>query len=142
MNLKCIVEKGGILPLKATTGSMGWDVFATTLEIVDQGETRAIPLNVRLDLLDSGYWAQVVGKSGLGRKGLIVHSGIIDIDYTGIIHVVCTNLTGEILRFERGHKIAQIILHKTPECGIIEASNQLKLAETTRGAGGFGSTGA
>lgn len=91
--------------------------------------------------LPIGYEAQVRPRSGLAaKKGITVLNspGTIDADYRGEIGVILVNLSNETFVVENGERIAQIVIakHERAEWNAVE-----QLSETSRGAGGFGSTG-
>ena len=91
--------------------------------------------------LPIGYEAQVRPRSGLAaKKGITVLNspGTIDADYSGEIGVILVNLSNEAFTVENGERIAQLVIakHERAEWQEVE-----ELTETTRGAGGFGSTG-
>jgi dUTP pyrophosphatase len=91
--------------------------------------------------LPIGYEAQVRPRSGLAlKKGITVLNspGTVDADYRGEIGVILVNLSSETFVIENGERIAQLDIakHERAEWNPVEA-----LSETSRGAGGFGSTG-
>jgi dUTP pyrophosphatase len=91
--------------------------------------------------LPIGYEAQVRPRSGLAaKKGVTVLNspGTVDADYRGEIGVILVNLSNEDFTIENGERIAQLIIaqHERAEWIAVET-----LSETTRGEGGFGSTG-
>ena len=91
--------------------------------------------------LPEGYEAQVRPRSGLALKnGITVLNtpGTIDADYRGEIGVILVNLSNEDFVIENGERIAQLIIAKHERAEWIEVQ---ELSETSRGEGGFGSTG-
>jgi len=91
--------------------------------------------------LPVGYEAQVRPRSGLAaKKGITVLNapGTIDADYRGEIGVILANLSNEDFTVENGERIAQLVIakHERAEWELVET-----LSETSRGEGGFGSTG-
>ena len=91
--------------------------------------------------IPSGYEAQVRPRSGLAlKKGITVLNspGTIDADYRGEIRVILINLSNDIFEITDGDRIAQMVIssHVQAVWEKVEV-----LAETTRGAGGFGHTG-
>ncbi|MDT8415276.1 MAG: dUTP diphosphatase [Flavobacteriaceae bacterium] len=91
--------------------------------------------------LPIGYEAQVRPRSGLAAKfGITVLNtpGTIDADYRGEIGVILVNLSSSDFVVEDGDRIAQLVIAKHEQAGFIRVSD---LSETTRGSGGFGSTG-
>jgi dUTP pyrophosphatase len=91
--------------------------------------------------LPPGIEGQIRPRSGLAlRHGVTVLNspGTVDSDYRGEIHVLLVNLGAEPFTIERGTRIAQLVLAAIVPAAVCEVSN---LDETTRGVGGFGSTG-
>lgn len=130
------------LPSYATLCSAGMDLCAaidvpTTME---PGAIMLIPTGLSI-ALPAGFEAQVRPRSGLAAKnGITVLNspGTIDADYRGEIKVILVNHGPAAFTIERGMRIAQMIVarHATVEWDIVGS-----LDETTRGSGGFGSTG-
>ena len=91
--------------------------------------------------LPIGYEAQVRPRSGLAAKnGITVLNapGTIDADYRGEIGVILVNLSNDDFVIQNGERIAQMIITKHERAEWIEVQ---ELTETSRGQGGFGSTG-
>jgi dUTP pyrophosphatase len=99
-----------------------------------------VPTGLYIALPD-GYEAQVRPRSGLAAKhGITVLNspGTVDADYRGEIKVILVNLSSEPFEIVPGERIAQMVIaaHQQAEWEEVES-----LDDTTRGAGGFGSTG-
>lgn len=131
------------LPAYQTPGSAGLDLCAALAEPVrlGPGERRLIPTGLIFEL-PAGYEAQVRPRSGLALKhGLtIVNSpGTIDSDYRGEVGVVLINHGHEPFVVEPLSRIAQVVI-----APVVQVRVELtdSVTETTRGAGGYGSTGA
>ena len=130
------------LPSYETLGSAGMDLRAFidgpfTLKPLE----RAIVKTGLFIELPIGHEAQVRPRSGLAaKKGITVLNspGTIDADYRGEIGVILVNLSNEDFIIERGERIAQLVIAKH-ERVVWEETEELN--ETSRGAGGFGSTG-
>ena len=104
------------------------------------GARAAIPTGIAI-ALPPGIEGQIRPRSGLAlRHGVTVLNapGTVDADYRGEVHVILVNLGRDPFTVERGARIAQLILAATVQGAICEVSS---LDETTRGHGGFGSTG-
>ena len=114
--------EGLSLPAYETTGSAGMDVRAAVPET-------------------EGYEIQVRPRSGLAAKhGLTCLNtpGTIDSDYRGEIKVILINLGDAPFTIARGERVAQLVLAPVTQLGWKEVDS---LDETSRGDGGFGSTG-
>ncbi len=130
------------LPKYATAQSAGCDLLAAidadiTLK---PGERKLVPTGIALGL-PPNYEAQVRPRSGLALKnGVTVLNtpGTIDADYRGEVCVILINLGQEDFTIPRGMRIAQMIIAPVSQAQWNLVTN---LDETTRGAGGFGSTG-
>lgn len=137
-----IGERGEHLPLPtyATEGSAGLDLRADEPVMLGPGERCLVPTGVAIQL-PRGYEGQVRPRSGLAlRHGvtLVNTPGTIDSDYTGEVSVILVNLGQEQVRFERGERIAQLVVARHERATLVEVD---ALEPTSRGAGGFGHTG-
>ena len=142
MKVKIINKSGHALPNYETIASAGMDLRADISEPVTLGPLeRAIVKTGLFIELPIGFEAQVRPRSGLAaKKGITVLNspGTIDADYRGEIGVILVNLSNEPFRIENGERIAQLIIAKHERAEWVEVE---ELSETTRGEGGFGSTG-
>jgi len=130
------------LPEYATLQSAGMDLRANLDEpvILKPMERRLIPTGIYI-ALPSGFEAQVRPRSGLAiKKGITVLNspGTIDADYRGEICVILINLSQEDFVVNDGERIAQMVISRYEK---VEWSNVVALADTERGAGGFGHSG-
>lgn len=142
LKLKVLLENGARLPEYKTPGSAGADLRACLAEgiWIQPMERMAIPTGIRLELPE-GCEAQVRPRSGLAlEKGLtcLNSPGTIDSDYRGEIKVILINLGNEPVFIQPGDRIAQLVI-STYERARFEVEETL--AATSRGEGGFGSTG-
>lgn len=130
------------LPFYATENSAGMDLLAAIDSdiIIKPGKRQLIKTGIAIALPEF-YEAQIRPRSGLALKnGITVLNtpGTIDADYRGEIGVILINLGEENFTVTRGMRIAQMIISKYEKANLQLCSN---LDETSRGAGGFGSTG-
>ena len=130
------------LPSYETLLSAGMDLRAVTTKPITLGSLDRVIIKTGLFIaLPGGYEAQVRPRSGLAaKKGITVLNapGTIDADYRGEIGVILVNLSKEDFTIENGDRIAQLIIAKYER---VEWNNVKELSETSRGSGGFGSTG-
>ncbi|CAM3966561.1 MULTISPECIES: dUTP diphosphatase [Flavobacterium] len=142
MQIKIINKSQHELPNYETIASAGMDVRANVSKsIVLKPLERTIVKTGLFIELPIGYEAQVRPRSGLAaKKGVTVLNapGTIDADYRGEIGVILVNLSNENFTIENGERIAQIVIAKHERAEWIKVE---ELSETTRGEGGFGSTG-
>ena len=130
------------LPAYASAAAAGADLVAAIDHDIELGplERRIVPTGISI-ALPVGFEAQVRPRSGLAAKhGVTVANapGTVDADYRGEVQVILVNLSHDSFTVERGARIAQLVLAATLQAVICEVAS---LDETTRGAGGFGSTG-
>jgi len=142
MTIKIINRSAHALPDYETIASAGMDLRANLdTPIVLNPLERAIVKTGLFIELPLGYEAQVRPRSGLAaKKGVTVLNspGTIDADYRGEIGVILVNLSNEVFTVENGERIAQLVIAKHERAQWLEAD---VLTETSRGEGGFGSTG-
>ncbi len=142
MRIKIINRSEHPLPSYETMYSAGMDLRANVTETSTlKPLQRAIVKTGLFIELPIGYEAQVRPRSGLAaKKGITVLNspGTIDADYRGEIGVILVNLSNEDFTIEHGERIAQLVIAKH-ERAVWEEVDELE--ETSRGAGGFGSTG-
>jgi len=89
--------------------------------------------------LPAGSFAMICARSGLGSKGILPMTGIIDSDYTGVIKVVMFNHSNTIFKIRKGDRIAQLII--LPQVPYQLKQTMSIQSKTKRGSSGFGSTG-
>jgi dUTP pyrophosphatase len=140
--VKIINESNNPLPSYATAGAAGMDIRAFVDEPIRlQPLQRAlIPTGLFVEI-PGGYEAQIRPRSGLAIKQGITclnTPGTIDSDYRGEIKIILINLSDEIQVINSGDRIAQMVVQKTEQVFLEEVAI---LSETSRHAGGFGSTG-
>lgn len=136
------LANGQDLPLPAyeTAGAAGMDLRAAEPMVLKPGARCLLPTGIAI-ALPQGFEAQVRPRSGLAAKhGVTVLNapGTIDCDYRGEVKVPLINLGQEDFQILRGDRIAQMVIAPVTRIAWAEASS---LAETARGAGGFGSSG-
>jgi len=133
---------GGVLPKYQTEHSAGLDLAAAVTEpvILTPMSSALIPTGMMIEL-PVGYEAQIRPRSGLALKHNIIipnSPGTIDADYRGEIKVILMNLGKNDFTINRGDRIAQMVIAKVERA---EFTLNDSLAESKRGAGGFGHTG-
>jgi dUTP pyrophosphatase len=138
------LEHFGSLPVPQceTAGSAGMDIRAANSEPIKlkPGERELIPTGLKM-ALPKGYEAQIRPRSGLAyRSGITMLNtpGTIDSDYRGEVKVLAVNLGEESFVIRHGDRIAQMVI-----APILQAVTSVvdELPDTSRGEGGFGSTG-
>lgn len=142
MKVKVINRSKHDLPRYETALSAGMDVRANLDDpIVLKPLARAlVPTGLFVEL-PAGYEMQVRPRSGLAAKyGLTVLNapGTVDADYRGEVKVILANLSADEFVINDGERIAQLVVAQHSQ---VEWEETDELSDTSRGAGGFGSTG-
>ena len=136
-----LLRPGAKAPFRATPGSTGMDLYACIEApgYVDIGpDVTLVPAGIALEA-PIGWDVQVRPRSGLGRQGVSIIFGTVDPDYRGEIFVsMHTFGTKESYRVQDGDRIAQIVIARAL---LVDVQVVDELSDSTRGAGGHGSTG-
>ncbi len=139
MNLKIKkLHSDAQIPAYAHKGDAGMDFFALERTLLKPGQRVAVKTGISIEIPD-GYVGLFWDKSGISiKEGLKTLGGVIDAGYRGEILIGMTNLSSKEYVFEKGHKVAQLLIQKieSSQIDIVEL-----LSETKRDIGGFGSTG-
>lgn len=142
-NLKIVLDHPDAKPpTRASDGSAGYDLYAVEDVILRSNDTtKMVDTGVKIQL-PPGHEAQVRCRSGLALKGIRVANspGTIDTDFTGRIKVLVQYVHSEPPTFtiNKGDRIAQMVIQKYE---VLPVELVDSLDQTTRGEGGFGSTG-
>lgn len=132
------LHPSAMMPKYGHYGDAGFDLCVVKDTLVGKGEWFLVPTGIAMEIPD-GYVGLIWDKSGVSIKhGIKTIGGVIDSTYRGEVFVAVVNLRDKNHLFEKGDKIAQMIIQKKE---IVEFLEVDKLSETTRGSGGFGSTG-
>lgn len=140
MVVRVINKSNNELPSYETISSAGCDVRSIHSATINPGDRLLVKTGLYVEI-PIGYEIQVRPRSGLAfSKGITVLNtpGTIDADYRGEIGVILINHGHEQVYLEDGERIGQLVLNKVEQ---IEWEPVLALADTSRGTGGFGSTG-
>jgi dUTP pyrophosphatase len=124
-------------PAYAHPGDAGMDLFSCVEMTLAPGETRPVPTGIQM-AIPQGYVGLVWDKSGISIMGVHRLAGVVDAGYRGEVRVVMVNLGTEPFEIKPGMKIAQMLIQPVEAPTIVESES---LDDTSRGAGGFGSTG-
>lgn len=149
MKIKTIVTDPALLeygvPARASVGSAGLDLramFEAPSMILRPGAVVSVPTGMRIWIEDPIFVGMVFARSGLGTKGVVLGNGtgIIDADYQGPLTLSLLNRSQVPIQINRGDRVAQLVVVPVAaaELEVVESFE----AETERGEGGFGSTGA
>ncbi len=142
MKIKIINKSKHPLPNYETIASAGMDIRANIDEPITLGSLDRVIVKTGIYIeLPIGYEAQVRPRSGLAAKHgitMLNSPGTIDADYRGEIGVIVVNLSKDAFIINDGERIAQLVIAKHERA---EWEQVTELSETSRGTGGFGSTG-
>lgn len=126
------------VPAFAHPGDAGMDLYSVEDMVLAPGERGSVPTGIAIELPD-GYVSLVWDKSGPSHKfGVKTLGGVLDSGYRGEYLIGLINLGQEPFEIRKGQKIAQLLIQKVERPEIEETD---ELGDTSRGAGGFGSTG-
>jgi dUTP pyrophosphatase len=142
MHIKIVNKSNWALPTYETLQAAGMDLRASIQEDLEikPGDRTLVSTGLYIEL-SAGYEAQIRPRSGLALKhGITVLNspGTIDADYRGEIKVLLINFGTEAFTVKSGERIAQMVIARHEKAEWVETKT---LNETTRGAGGYGSTG-
>ncbi|EJB67798.1 dUTP diphosphatase [Helicobacter pylori] len=134
------IHPNALIPKYQTEGSSGFDLHAVEEVMIKPHSVGLVKIGICLSL-EVGYELQVRTRSGLAlnHQVMVLNSpGTVDNDYRGEIKVILANLSDKDFKVQVGDRIAQGVVQKTYKAEFIECE---RLDETSRGSGGFGSTG-
>ena len=131
------------LPFRADPGSSGYDLYAVEAGVLYPGSVTAISTGLSMEI-PPGYEVQIRPRSGLALKeGVVVVNspGTVDASFRGTVKAILTTIAAHPYGFmiNPGDRIAQMVIQKLPDIGIELTTDEL--SETSRGEGGFGSSG-
>ena len=135
--MKYTLDEGAFAPERAHSTDAGADLRTLADFTVPPYGSAVVDTGVHVEL-PHGTVGMIKSKSGLNVKQSIVTEGVIDEGYTGSIVCKLYNHSGERVAFQRGDKIAQLVVLPVR---YVDFERVDELGETERGSNGFGSTG-
>ncbi len=127
-----------IIPSYANPGDAGLDIHSNEDCVIAPGERKLVPTGISMEL-PTGYVCLVWDKSGIAFKnGIKTMAGVIDAGYRGEYKILMFNTSKENFEIKKHQKIAQLLIQPIMHAQIEEVE---ELEDSTRGAGGFGSSG-
>ena len=136
MNVKKL-HPNALLPRRAHPTDSGADLFAVERTVLPPHAITHVHTGVAVELPENTSGI-IWGKSSVESKGIKAMAGLVDAPYRGELIVCMYNLNATEFVFEAGQKVAQLVVLPTLYPDFTEVA---ELSDTTRGAGGFGSTG-
>lgn len=142
MNVKFLNEYAKV-PTRGSAYAAGYDLYAAIDKpiIIFPGDTVSVTTGLAMEIPEN-YFGAIFARSGLATKrGLRPANcvGVVDADYRGEVIVAIHNDSDKIQQIEPGERIAQMVFLPYQSVGNFKVVDELN--DTTRGAGGFGSTG-
>jgi dUTP pyrophosphatase len=125
------------IPVFGHPGDAGMDLFAVVDRDLGPGQVFAVPTGIQV-AIPAGFVGLIWDKSGISLKGVHRLAGVVDAGYRGEVQVVMINLGPAPYEIRAGMKIAQMLIQPVAAVAVIDSDN---LDDTSRGEGGFGSTG-
>lgn len=142
INIKLLMGKNVYIPHAATEGSAGADLRASIDEpiVLPPNSWEFISAGFAIEI-PPGLFGLVAPRSGLATKGIVLKNvlGVIDSDYRGELKVALCNTTESSFTVNPLDRIAQLLI--LPCISNVRYTMVQELSQTTRGTGGFGSTG-
>ena len=130
-----------IIPSYAHKGDSGFDLHALEETVLRPNETKLVRTGLVFEIPE-GMEIQIRPKSGVSLKTPILIKntpGTIDSSYRGEVKIIVHNMSDGLLTIMKNNKVAQGVLTHVPKARFVVEREPL--SETTRGDGGFGSTG-
>lgn len=132
-----VVEMDSEFPVSAYEGDAGYDMIVSKDIVIRSRQIMNIPTNLRIDPKEN-IWFEIKSRSStFAKRHLEVQDAVIDRGYRGDLYAIAFNPNGHEVHLVRGERIAQIIPHRL----IPVRFERGKLSRSTRGSGGFGSSG-
>lgn len=138
--MKIKLEPNGTKPTRADQGAAGYDLYAADNYTIYPNEVVKVSCGVAMEIPE-GVVGLLFARSGLGINKRITPSnavGVIDSSFRGVVTAALQNLSQDEFKITRGDRVAQMVFvqYKSYNFEVVE-----ELSETSRGEGGFGSTG-
>jgi len=135
--LECMLKPGAQLPQRAHHSDAGADLFSYENLEIYSNEQKLVDTGIAIKI-PQGFAGFVYNRSSQGKKGITIpHSvGVIDSGYRDTIKVLLKNIGDDPYKIAAGDRIAQLVIQKVELVGFKDIWN-----DSTRGTGGFGSTG-
>lgn len=126
------------IPCKANADDAGYDLSSIEKVTIAPNTGKLINTGIGITV-PPGTYGRIAPRSGVSTKSILVNAGVVDRTYTGVVKVLLFNLSNVDFEVDVGNRIAQLILEKIETNVHVEIVEELET--TSRGDGGFGSTG-
>lgn len=133
------LNSAAVAPKQGTSGSAGFDLTAITREYDENNQVWEYSTGIAVEI-PKGFVGLIFPRSSVFRTGVILSNccGVIDSDYRGDIKVKFYSLWEHFAPYQIGERVCQLVIVPTPEVEYIQSE---ELSQTSRGTGGYGSTG-
>lgn len=132
------LSPNAILPTRGSAFAAGLDLYSISSQLVPKNSRALVKTGLSL-AIPPNHYGRIAPRSGLAlNSGIDIGAGVIDSDYRGEVCVLLFNFGEADFLVAEGMRIAQLIIEKISIPAVIEVES---LSDTSRGAGGFGSTG-
>lgn len=132
------LSQNAILPTRSSEFCAGIDLYSPTSGTLQPFQRLLVPIDISIKLPPQTF-VHILPRSGLALKsGIHIGAGVVDEDYRGNVSVLLFNLSDKPFEFNKGDRIAQMVIKRYEKVDIEEVEI---LDETERGSKGFGSSG-
>lgn len=137
VTLEIRLDADAFMPTQPFPTDAAWDLYVLKDIVIPAGSTGAVPTGVYVNI-PQGYEGSVLLRSGLGKRGLSIHTAVYDAGYQGELSSFVHNRGSQPVVFKRGDRVAQFCLrYKIPiEWNLVDS-----FASSARGEKGHGSSG-
>ena len=132
------VRKEAVIPCYAHQGDAGMDLYSCEQRTLEQGEPYLFKLGFS-SMFDEGFVGLIQDRSSMGLRGVRTLGGVVDAGYRGEWGVILINLTEKEVLINKGDKIAQVLFLPVVQAQVF--GEESRTPSSSRGSGGFGSTG-
>lgn len=140
LELQVVLAEDAVAPAYATPGAAGLDIRSIDDVDLQPLERKLVRTGLKM-AIPEGFEGQIRPRSGLALKygvSMVNTPGTIDSDFRGEIGVILINLSNNVVKLARGERIAQMVICPVARARVMTVD---QLDDTSRGEGGFGSTG-
>ena len=133
------LSQNATIPTTASSKSAGLDLSSAENKKIPAHDDDIVYTDLQFQFPDNSY-GRIVGRSGLALKGISIHSGVVDPDYTGNVGIIISNHGNEDFEVKTGDRVAQLVCEKIFYPFILTVVERVP-NDTERGNKGFGSSG-
>lgn len=135
-----LVDYNAKAPTKGSQYAAGHDLYASEQVVIPARTRKLVNTGIILQVDREDCYLRVAPRSGLSVKGIDIGAGVVDYDYRGKVKVLMINNSESDFTVDIGDRIAQLIVERIYTDDFIDSPIDAML-DTSRGVGGFGSTG-